>query len=98
MSKFSIRELSYDDVGIDTITPPQMIPDPLNEEERQKLLSESARLRAAARRQYKTICRECQKEIVGLSRRKFCGQTCQRAHWRRRLKAMNPGDELPPVE
>lgn len=71
---------------------------PLNEEERQRLLSESAKLRAAARRQYKTVCRECGKEIVGLTRKKFCRQTCQRAHWRRRLKEMNPGDELPVVE
>lgn len=71
---------------------------PLSEEDRQGLLSESARLRALARKQYVTNCRECGKEIVGLSRKKFCGQTHQRAHWRRRLAAMNPGDSLPPVE
>jgi hypothetical protein len=75
-------------------------PQVLNEEERQRLLSESAKLRAAARKKYKTYCRreDCGKEIVGLSRRKFCGQTCQRAHWRKRLSEMGPGDELPAVE
>lgn len=97
MGKFTIQELLVEN-GLDTITPSRTIPDPLNEEERQRLLSESAKLRAAARRRYKTICRECNKEIVGLSRKKFCGQTCQRAHWRRRLKNMSPGDDLPSVD
>lgn len=84
--------------AIDTISPGSMIPNLDFEEERQRLLSESAKLRAAARRQYKTFCRECGKELIGLSRKKFCGQTHQRAHWRRRLASMNPGDPLPPVE
>ena len=98
MSRSTIHGLDNMAECIDTITPARTIPEPLNEEERQRLLSEAARLRAAARKQYKTTCRECGKEIVGLSRKKFCGQTHQRAHWRRRLAEMNPGDELPPVE
>jgi hypothetical protein len=70
----------------------------LNEEERKRLLSESAKLRARARRQYKTQCLECSVELVGLARRRFCGQACQRRNWRRRLAAMGPGDPLPPPE
>lgn len=70
----------------------------INEEERKRLLSESAKLRARARRQYKTQCLECQAELVGLARRRFCGQTCQRRSWRRRLANMKPGDPLPPPE
>jgi hypothetical protein len=73
-------------------------PEVLNAEERQKILSEMGKLRALSRRQYQVECYTCGKEIVGLSRKKFCGQTCQRVSWRRRLAAMKPGDDLPPPE
>lgn len=95
----AIDDISVDHVdSVDTISARQMIPTPLNEEERKGLLSEMGKLAARARKQYPTSCRECDKQIVGLSRRKFCDQTCQRRHWRRRLADMNPGDALPPVE
>jgi hypothetical protein len=56
-----------------------------------------AAARASLRRKYKTFCRECQREIEGLSRLRFCSQTCQRRHWRARRKEMGPGADLPKV-
>jgi hypothetical protein len=100
MGKIAIREVGLGEIQPADLDTESAEADVLNEPERQHLLSESAKLRAAARKQYKTYCREesCGKEIVGLSRKKFCSQNCQRRHWRRRLAAMSPGDVLPSVE
>lgn len=81
---------------IDPISSNRLAPDPINEEERKRLLSEMGKLAARARRQYRVECVECGKSLVGLSRRKFCTPACQRRDWRRRLAAMSPGDPLPP--
>lgn len=71
---------------------------PINAEERKLLLSQMGKLAAAARKQYRTVCLECGKDLIGLTRKRFCSQAHQRRNWRRRLAMMNPGDTLPPPE
>ena len=99
MNETTIREYKLADRHAgDLMATPSPLGPSLNEDDRKRLLSEAASLRAQARRQYKVQCLECGTELVGLSRKKFCGQAHQRRNWRRRLAAMNPGDTLPPPE
>lgn len=66
----------------------KLVPNRLN------LSSKFARDLAGKRKRMSIRCYECREEIVGTARKRFCGDACQRRHWRRRKKGLAPGESI----
>lgn len=59
--------------------------------------SEAAAAMQAARKRVDTECRKCGKQISGTTRKRFCGEACKQASWRRR-KATAGSSPTPTVD